>query len=59
VNRTGRCDVKLMYTGEEVAAQLNFGEAWRVRPTGELRDKLAETLGLEAFVFDYHTRSDH
>ena len=57
--RPGRCDVSLMYTGTDATAQLNFGEEWRVRPTGELRDKLAETLGIEAFMFDYQGRTSH
>jgi hypothetical protein len=48
-----------MYTGTDATAQLNFGEEWRVRPTGELRDKLAETLGIEAFMFDYQGRTSH
>ena len=52
-HRTGRCDVKLVYTGNRATAQLEFGSAWRVRPSGELRDKLAETLGIEAFRFGY------
>lgn len=54
-HRTGRCDVKLVYTGKQASAQLEFGNAWRVRPSGELRDKLAETLGIEAFRFDFQS----
>jgi DNA polymerase-3 subunit alpha len=54
-HRTGRCEVKLVYTGNKASAQLEFGDAWRVRPSGELRDKLAEILGIDAFRFDYQS----
>jgi len=54
-HRPGRCEVKLVYSGIKASAQLEFGDAWRVRPSGELRDKLAEILGIDAFRFDYQS----
>jgi hypothetical protein len=32
---------------------VQLGGAWRVRPSGELREKLAETIGIHAFKFGY------
>ena len=52
-HRPGRCGVEVVYIAEEARARLALGDAWRVRPTGELREKLAELLGVEAFRFDY------
>jgi DNA polymerase-3 subunit alpha len=55
--RPGRCDVELYYRNSDAQARLPLGGDWRVRPSGELRDKLAETVGLHAFRFDYEKRS--
>ena len=55
--RPGRCDVELYYRNNDAQARLPLGGDWRVRPSGELRDKLAETVGLHAFRFDYEKRS--
>jgi DNA polymerase-3 subunit alpha len=55
--RPGRCDVELYYRNADAQARLPLGGDWRVRPSGELRDKLAETVGLDAFRFDYEKRS--
>jgi DNA polymerase-3 subunit alpha len=43
--REGSCDVAVQYTGTDAAARLKLGSEWRVRPSRELRDKLAELLG--------------
>lgn len=43
--REGSCDVAVQYTGDDAAARLNLGPDWTVRPSRELRDKLAELLG--------------
>jgi len=43
--REGNCDVSVRYTGDRAAARLNLGPEWAVRPSRELRDKLAELLG--------------
>jgi DNA polymerase-3 subunit alpha len=43
--RDGGCDVALQYIGDSAAARLSLGPEWSVRPSRELRDKLAELLG--------------
>jgi DNA polymerase-3 subunit alpha len=43
--REGNCDVSVRYVGSDAAARLNLGPEWTVRPSRELRDKLAELLG--------------
>lgn len=43
--REGNCDVSVRYVGESAAARLSLGPEWAVRPSRELRDKLAELLG--------------
>ncbi len=43
--REGSCDVAVHYTGTDAAARLNLGPEWTVRPSRELRDKLAALLG--------------
>ena len=55
--RPGRCGVELYYQNDDAQARLPLGDAWRVRPSGELRDKLAETVGVSAFRFAYEKRS--
>ena len=54
--RPGRCDVSLFYRSQDAQAKLQLGGAWRVRPSGELREKLAETIGVHAFKFGYGKR---
>jgi len=46
--REGSCDVAVQYTGSDAAARLNLGPEWTVRPSRELRDKLAELLGRDS-----------
>jgi len=55
--RPGRCAVELYYQNKDAQARLPLGGDWQVRPSGELRDKLAETVGVQAFRFDYEKRS--
>ncbi len=55
--RPGRCDVALYYTSNDAAARVILGEDWSVRPSGDLRDKLAETVGVDAFRFSYEKKS--
>jgi DNA polymerase-3 subunit alpha len=43
--RAGHCDVAVQYVGDDAAARLKLGPEWSVRPSRELRDKLAELLG--------------
>lgn len=44
-HREGSCDVSVQYIGVDAAARLTLGPEWSVRPSRELRDKLAELLG--------------
>ncbi len=46
--REGSCDVAVQYVGNAAAARLNLGPEWTVRPSRELRDKLAELLGRDS-----------
>ncbi|MGB5580085.1 MAG: DNA polymerase III subunit alpha [Woeseia sp.] len=46
--RKGQCDVAVQYTGSEASARLKLGPEWSVRPSRELRDKLAALLGQNA-----------
>ena len=43
--REGSCEVAVQYVGDDAAARLELGAEWSVRPSRELRDKLAELLG--------------
>ena len=43
--REGNCDVSVRYVGDSATARLSLGPEWAVRPSRELRDKLAELLG--------------
>jgi len=43
--RQGSCEVAVQYFGDDAAARLQLGAEWSVRPSRELRDKLAELLG--------------
>jgi DNA polymerase-3 subunit alpha len=55
--RPGRCDVALHYRSDDAAARVVLSEDWSVRPSGDLRDKLAETVGVDAFQFSYEKKS--
>ncbi|MGH8166239.1 MAG: OB-fold nucleic acid binding domain-containing protein, partial [Woeseiaceae bacterium] len=46
--REGSCDVAVQYTGTDAAARLTLGPEWSVRPSRELRDKLADLLGQDS-----------
>jgi len=43
--REGSCNISVQYTGSDATARLNLGPEWSVRPSRELRDKLANLLG--------------
>jgi len=51
--REGSCDVAVQYTGSDAAARLSLGPEWNVRPSRELRDKLADLLGQNSIRFLY------
>ena len=51
--RQGGCGVAVEYAGETAAARLTLGPEWSVRPTRELRDRLAELLGPDSVRLSY------
>ncbi len=51
--RDGRCPVWLEYTAEGASAVLRFGDAWRVRPTDELIQRLDDLSGEGAVRVEY------
>ena len=55
--RPGRCHVSLFYRSGDAQARLQLGGDWRVRPSGELRERLAEVIGVDAFKFGYEKRA--
>jgi DNA polymerase-3 subunit alpha len=55
--RPGRCDVAVSFIKNDALGKISLSDDWRVRPSGELRDKLAETVGIHAFKFNYEKRS--
>lgn len=46
--REGHCDVAVQYAGSDASARLRLGPDWAVRPSRELRDKLADLLGQDS-----------
>ena len=46
--REGSCGVAVQYTGADAAARFELGPEWSVRPSRELRDKLADLLGRDS-----------
>ncbi|RMF96647.1 MAG: DNA polymerase III subunit alpha [Gammaproteobacteria bacterium] len=55
--RPGRCRVALLLEHAGMQARLDFGDDWRVRPSGELRERLAGWLGPDACRFLYEGSS--
>lgn len=53
--REGTCDVAVRYVGSDASARLNLGPEWSVRPSRELRDKLADLLGQNGVKLLYAT----
>ncbi len=53
--RPGSCSVCLYYLRDEAEARLRFGTDWSVRPSRELRERLAEAVGVESFLFVYNS----
>ncbi|HEU4620029.1 MAG TPA: DNA polymerase III subunit alpha [Gammaproteobacteria bacterium] len=49
----GKCEVCLKYRGPAAEALLTLGEEWNVRPTRELRERLARLLGDESVSVHY------
>ena len=56
--RPGRCSVHLYLERGDVEARFQFGEAWGVRPSSELREKLSALLGVDGYRFVYDAPAD-
>jgi DNA polymerase-3 subunit alpha len=51
--RRGNCEVSIHYRNEAGQAQLTCGDAWAVRPTRELRERLSRLLGEDRYAIHY------
>jgi DNA polymerase-3 subunit alpha len=51
--RRGNCEVSIEYRNDAGEALLTFGEAWAVRPTRELRERLSRLLGEDRYKIHY------
>ena len=47
----GSCSVQLNYLSDVNQTKMRLGEEWKVNPTKQLRETLAEELGIENFQF--------
>ncbi len=56
-SRPGPCAVCLYYMRDEAEVRLRLGQNWSVRPSRELRERLAEAVGIESFLFVYESAS--
>ncbi len=51
--RPGNCGIWVYYSRTDAQARLALSEAWAVRPSRELRERLAELVGSDGFRFVY------
>jgi DNA polymerase-3 subunit alpha len=49
----GHCPVTIAYRTNHADAELALGDAWRVKPSGELLDQLSQLCGAEKIKLDY------
>jgi len=49
----GRCPVLVRYQGREADAELALGNAWRVKPSGDLLTALQHVCGKESVFIEY------
>ena len=49
----GQCSIVIAYQGETAAAELVLGDAWKIKPSGELLDRLSQLCGNEKVEFEY------
>ena len=47
----GSCSVQLNYLSDVSQTKMRLGDEWKVSPTKQLRETLAEELGIENFQF--------
>jgi DNA polymerase-3 subunit alpha len=51
--RPGKCGIWVYYARDDAQARLTLGADWTVRPSRELRERLAELVGTDGFRFVY------
>ncbi len=56
--RTGQCGIALQFTTDDARAAISLGEEWRVRPTRELLERLAQLVGRDSVRVFYGPRLD-
>jgi DNA polymerase-3 subunit alpha len=56
--RQGQCGIALQFSTDDARAAISLGEEWRVRPTRELLERLAELVGRDAVRVFYGPRLD-
>ncbi|MDP6674775.1 MAG: DNA polymerase III subunit alpha, partial [Gammaproteobacteria bacterium] len=49
--RPGSCDISLFFRRDNAQARVRLGDEWSVRPSRELRERLAEIVGSNGFRF--------
>ena len=52
--RGGQCEVLLHYRNAQASGTLSLGEAWRIRPSRELLERLEREFGADALRLRYH-----
>jgi len=55
----GKCAVAVRYSGQAAAAIVQFGEAWNVRPSRELIDRLGAIVGRDGVELMYAPRVEN
>ncbi len=55
----GLCEVWIQYRGRSAQGRVNLGEQWRVKPTRELMDRLAELAGRDRVKVLYPRRIEN
>jgi DNA polymerase-3 subunit alpha len=54
----GPCGVSVVVSRSEYSGRLNLGDAWSIRPTRELLDKLSTVVGRDGWHLVYGPRND-
>jgi DNA polymerase-3 subunit alpha len=54
----GPCGVSVVVSRSDYAGRLNLGDAWSIRPTRELLDKLSAVVGRDGWHLVYGPRND-
>lgn len=49
----GQCPITIAYQGETAAAEFVLGDAWKIKPSGELLNRLSQLYGNEKVKFEY------